>query len=102
MNERENEREREISNGGRSLPKRQPEKRFFYVLSLSFPFAKKRSAREREREEEELLCFRVGRSLHDESGAQPINAIVVVIINNRLLTAFFQESSQKKGKSTKN
>ena len=71
------------------------------MLSLSFPFVSVREKTEREREEEEeLLRFRVGRALRDESGAQlPSSSSSSSSETTRLLTAFFQKNrARKEGK----
>ena len=69
------------------------------LCALSFVSVRFRSRKNgaREREEEELLRFRVGRSLRDESGAQlPSSSSSET---TRLLTAFFQKNrARKEGK----
>ena len=67
------------------------------MCSLFRSFVSVREKKEREREEEELLRFRVGRSLRDESGAQlPSSSSSET---TRLLTAFFQKNrARKEGK----
>lgn len=84
---------------GRSLPKRQPEKRFS-LCSLFRSFVSVREKKEREKEEEELLRFRVGRALRDESGAQLPSSSSSSSETTRLLTAFFQKNrARKEGKN---
>ena len=67
------------------------------MCSLFRSFVSVRGKKEREREEEEPLCFRVFRSLRDESGAQPSSSSSSSE-TTRLLTAFFRRISRKEGK----
>lgn len=65
------------------------------MCSLFRSFVSVRGKKEREREEEEPLCFRVFRSLRDESGVQPSSSSSSSE-TTRLLTAFFPKNFAKR------
>ena len=90
-----------VLKAGRSLPKRQPEKRFFYVLSLSVVRVRSRKKGARERGRRTALFSRL--SLFARRERRTAIVVVVVIRNNEIVDRLFpEEFREKKGKSTKN